>query len=77
MINEQIKENFELYLTKKWQYFGNEKYFDNNLEMLFTAMNNYAFLLSRGYFLIKQKLLKYQEELVKKPHNRVDGSPID
>ncbi len=64
-ITKEIKENFELYLTKKWQYFGNEKYFDNNLEMLFTAMNNYAFLLSRGYFLWKQKLLNYQDELIK------------
>ncbi len=67
-ITKEIKENFELYLTKKWQYFGNEKYFDNNLEMLFSAMNNYAFLLSRGYFLTKQKLLKYQEELIKTTH---------
>jgi Zn-dependent protease with chaperone function len=69
-INQEIKENFELYLTKRWQYFGNEKYFDNNLEMLFSAMNNYAFLLSRGYFLIKQKLLKYQEKLIKTTHNK-------
>lgn len=70
-ITKEIKENFELYLTKKWQYFGNEKYFDKNLEMLFSAMNNYAFLLSRGYFLTKQKLLKYQEELIKTTHNSV------
>jgi Zn-dependent protease with chaperone function len=68
-LTKEIKENFELYLTKKWQYFGNEKYFDKNLEMLFSAMNNYAFLLSRGYFLTKQKLLKYQEELIKTTHN--------
>ncbi len=64
-ITKEIKENFELYLTKKWQYFGNEKYNDKNLEMLFSALNSYAFLLSRGYFFTKQKLLKYQEELIK------------
>lgn len=68
-ITKEIKENLELYLTKKWQYFGNEKYFDKNLEILFSAMNNYAFLLSRGYFLTKLKLLKYQEELIKTRHN--------
>ncbi len=68
-ITKEIKENLELYLTKKWQYFGNEKYFDKNLEILFSAMNNYAFLLSRGYFLTKLKLLKYQEELIKTTHN--------
>ena len=63
-LTKEIKENFELYLTKKWQYFGNEKYFDNNLEMMFLAINNYAFILSRVYFLTKQKLLNYQVELV-------------
>lgn len=68
-ITKEIQENFALYQTKKWQYFGNEKYIDNNLEILFSAMNNYAYLLSRGYFLIKQKLLNYQVELIKTKHN--------
>ncbi|MFN6945433.1 MAG: M48 family metalloprotease [Cytophagaceae bacterium] len=71
-LTKEIKENFELYLTKKWQYFENEKYFDNNLETIFTAINNYAFILSRGYFLIKQKLLNYQVELMKITHNSGD-----
>lgn len=52
---EEIIENFELYLSKDWKYFGNEKYFNDNLEILFTALNNYVFLLSRGYFLLKKK----------------------
>ena len=68
-ITKEMKSNFELYLSKKWQYFENEKYINNNLEMLFSAMNNYAFLLSRGYFLIKQKLLNYQAELIETTHN--------
>ena len=63
-ITPEIKENFELYLSNPWQYFGNDKYLDENLEILFSAMNNYAFLLSRGFFLTKQKLLSYQEELL-------------
>ncbi len=63
-LTKEIKENLELYLTKKWQYFGDEKYFEKNLEILFSAMNNYAFLLSQGYFLTKQKLLNYQVEFV-------------
>lgn len=62
-ITKEIKENFELYLSKDWKYFGNEKYFDNNLETLFMALNNYAFLLSRGYFLLKKEILNYQGEL--------------
>ncbi len=70
-ITKEIKDNFELYLSKQWKYFGNEKYFDNNLEIIFTAMNNYAFLLSRGYFLLKKELLDYQDELLKTTHNKV------
>ncbi len=64
-ITLEIKENFELYLTKKWKYFGSSIYFNDNLQMLYNAMNNYAYLLSRKYFLIKKKLLNYQENLLK------------
>lgn len=63
-VTKEIRDNFELYLSKKWQYFGNEEFFENNIEMLFSVMNNYVFLLSRRYFLIKQKLLNYQLELI-------------
>jgi Zn-dependent protease with chaperone function len=70
-ITKEIKDNFDLYLTQKLQYFGKEKYFDNNLEILFSVINNYAFLLSRGYFLMKQKLLNYQVELLKTTQNSV------
>jgi len=68
-ITKEIRENFELYLTKKWQYFANEKYLEKNLEIFLSAKNNYAFLLSRGYFLAKQKMIKYQEELIEATHN--------
>jgi hypothetical protein len=64
-ITKDMKENFELYLSKQWTYFGVQIYHEDNLNMLFTAMNNYAFLLSRGYFLLKKKLLNYQEDLLK------------
>jgi len=64
-ITQEIKDNFNLYISKEWKYFGNEKYFDDNLEILFIAMNNYQFLLSRGYFLLKKELLNFQIELIK------------
>jgi Zn-dependent protease with chaperone function len=63
-ITKEVRENFELYLSKQWEYFGNEKYYDKNLEIIFTAMNNYVLTLSRGYFLLKKKLLDYQEEIL-------------
>jgi len=63
-LSEEIKSNFEQYLSKHWAYFGNEQYFDHNLEILFKAINNYGYLLSRGFFLVKKELLDYQEELL-------------
>lgn len=74
-LTNEIRANFEMYLSKKWQYFGNEKYFESNLEMLFSAMNNYTFLISRGYFLIKHKLLRYQDELITTPNKNVESKP--
>lgn len=56
----EIKESFEKYLSKHFEYFGNERYFDNSLEVLFTALNNYASLLSKGYFLNKKEILDYK-----------------
>ncbi|MEH0153840.1 M48 family metalloprotease [Limibacter armeniacum] len=65
-ITPEMQENFEQYLSKKWEYFGHENYFERPLEMLFKVLNNYGYLLSRGYFLMKKELLNYQEELVKR-----------
>lgn len=63
-MSKDIKDNFESYLSKKWQYFGHEKYFENNLEILFTAMENYASLLSKRYFIKKKRLLEYQIDIL-------------
>ncbi len=65
LITEEMKTNFELYLPEHLQYFGNEMYFDKNLETLFAALENYAFLLSRNYFLTKKNLLTYKFDLLK------------
>ena len=62
-ITPEIAANFNMYLSKKWVYFGVEKYFEENLELLFQSMHNYAYLMSRGFFLIKKKLLIYQINL--------------
>lgn len=59
-----ITENFQEYLSKEWQYFGKQTYFDNNLNVLFEALNNYSHMLSRGYFIRKKALLDYQASLL-------------
>lgn len=53
-------------------YFANNKYIDEELNILYSALNNYIFLLSRGYFLIKKELLDYQCELLAITTNSIE-----
>lgn len=64
-ITAEIKEKLELYTSQTWEYFGGVSYFDDNLNILYTALHNYAHLLSRVYLVLKKKILAYQEELTK------------
>jgi Zn-dependent protease with chaperone function len=65
-ITTEIKESFEMYLKEEWLYFTRDKYIDSELEIYYKAMNNYNFLLSRGYFLLKKDLLDFQNQLLTK-----------
>ncbi|MDI1307262.1 MAG: M48 family metalloprotease [bacterium] len=62
-ITERIKENFEKYLAEDWVYFSNQKYIEHELQILFTSINDYNYLLSRGYFLTKKDLLNLKNKL--------------
>lgn len=64
-ITMEVKEKLEKYTSTTLKYFGGVSYFEENLDILYTAINNYGYLLSRKYFLMKRKLLIYQEELIK------------
>ncbi len=64
VITPDIRENLDLYLSRDWTYFGYDKYNEQSLEVLFLAINNYVFLLSQGYFILKKRLLVYQEGLI-------------
>jgi len=63
-ITAEIKEKLEKYTSTTLEYFGGVSYSDANLNILNTAINYYGYLLSRKYFLIKKKILTYQEELI-------------
>jgi hypothetical protein len=69
-ITHEIKEILEKYTSTSLEYFGGVSYFDENLNILYTSINNYGYLLSRKYFLMKRKLLIYQEELIKNQYNQ-------
>lgn len=59
-ISIQTMENFEKYLSKQWEYFNGGAYFNDNLQILFSAANDYNYLLSKKYFITKLDLLSYQ-----------------
>lgn len=63
-IKDETKENFERYLSKDWVYFGQTKYFDDNLRMMLKALGDYHYLISTEYFIHKKKLLNYQAGLI-------------
>lgn len=60
-----LKETLEKYTSTTLEYFGGVSYFDENLSILYSAVNSYGYLLSRKYFLMKRNLLTYQEALLK------------
>ncbi len=60
-LTQEIKDNLEKYCSTTLKYFGNESYYENNLNTLYDAINSYGFLLSRGYFILKKKVLDFQE----------------
>lgn len=62
-ITSEIRENMELYISKEWKYFGNVMYYDKNLEILQIALQNFIYVASRKYFLLKKELLNYQVSL--------------
>ncbi len=58
------RENFDLYCSKQWLYFSVDRYFDDEVAVLFMAMSDYFTLLSEGHHRSKKALLDFQEELL-------------
>jgi len=59
-ITEAMKENFEKYLSKDWNYFGGQSYYETSLKMFFEALHAFQYLNHRGYFLLKKDLVEFQ-----------------
>ncbi|PWJ42636.1 M48 family metallopeptidase [Sediminitomix flava] len=65
ILTEEVKTDLEKYISKNWIYFIGEQYRDDHLQILFTAMHQYMYVLSRAFFTLKQDLLTYQIGLEK------------
>jgi Zn-dependent protease with chaperone function len=64
IITTEIMESFELYLSTQSKYLQNRIILQDNLDKLIIAIKNYSFILSKGQFLLKKKLLSYQANLM-------------
>lgn len=64
VLTPQIIANFELYLKEDWLYFSTDKYIESELELYYQAINDYRFILARGYFVVKKDLLDFQNQLL-------------
>ncbi len=64
-IRDDARIALQLYISKKREYFANDSYLDENLKVLFAALNHYADVLARGHYMLKLKLLSYQMEILR------------
>jgi hypothetical protein len=53
-ITPEIKSEFKKYTSTTLKYFDGTNYINENLGLLYTALNYYSILLSRKYFLVKK-----------------------
>ena len=63
-ISADVRSNFEKYIAKDLHYFSGENYQEDNLKILLTAVGDYAYILSKSYFLHKKELLDFKEQLL-------------
>jgi len=61
-IDEKTRGRFERYLEQDWKYFAGTVYFDHELDLLFTAMNDFLRITARIHYLKKNSLLATQLE---------------
>jgi Zn-dependent protease with chaperone function len=62
-LTEEIKQQFKKYTAQNWVYFEDQKYNNEALDVLFTAINQYQAVLSKTFIRVKKELLNYQAEL--------------
>ncbi len=64
-INEEARKDLGHYLNNDLIYFSNNEYRNDNLQLLFFAINSYQYYIARNYFLLKKTLLDKMSDLEK------------
>ena len=65
-IDGEMKLLFEEYLGNDWKYFASGRYFDKEIEALFTVMSDYYSVINKVHFKLKKALLDYTSTLIPK-----------
>ncbi|MBK7171778.1 MAG: M48 family metalloprotease [Bacteroidales bacterium] len=63
LITEDLRKTFTDYTSKEWQYFTGNQYEEGALNVLFSSLNSYEWILNRAYMKYKKDLLILMEEL--------------
>lgn len=63
IIGSEIRLHLEEYISKEWNYFGYDTYYEKELAVLFTAMDDYSQLIYGTHFKCKKALLEFQAKL--------------
>lgn len=63
IITADIDKVLKKYKNANYTYFDNNSYLENELEILFTVINFYQHIISKGQFIVKKEIIDYQKEL--------------
>lgn len=63
-IDDEVRTAFEEYLSKDWKYFGNDVYFNQEVDVLFSAMFNFSVVVFKLHFKLKKSLLEFQASML-------------
>lgn len=63
-LTEEIRANFNDYLSADHTYFYDQAYKSNELDVLFSAINDYHTVMLKSHFRAKKRLLDFQASLI-------------
>ncbi len=63
VITDEIKDNLTNYLSKDWIYFTTPVYDNTALDILYTSVQQYSFILGKTFFVKKKSLLDFKVKL--------------
>lgn len=63
-IDDEVLAIFEEYLSKEWKYFANNLYFNQEVNLLFSAMFNFSVVVFKLHFKLKKSLLEFQVSML-------------